>query len=100
MQCNRCGNTYMYIKEREWGSLSGIHCAQCGKWIKWATKDEARTLPDEIGARKAMTASHPLSILISENKYKQIEEIVNSPDYYSLQHALETLGKIAEVVKG
>lgn len=32
-------------------------------------------------------------------KQKEIEEIVNSPDYYSLQHALETLDKIAEVVK-
>ena len=97
MQCNRCGNTYMYIKEHEWEDLSGIHCVQCGRWIKWATKDEKQTIPNEKDARKAMNAHHPLII---ENKYKEIEKIVNSPDYYSLQHALETLDKIAEVVKG
>lgn len=96
MQCKRCGNTYMYIKEHEWGNLSGIHCAQCGKWIKWATEDEKRTLPDETGARKAMTASHPLSILVNDTKYKEIEKIVNSTDYYTLG----SLYKIAEVVKG
>jgi hypothetical protein len=83
----------MYIKEHEWKNLSGIHCVQCGKWIKWATEDEKRTLPDEAGARKAMNAHHPLVI---ENKYKEIEKIVNSPDYYTLG----TLDKIAEVVKG
>lgn len=93
MNCNRCGNTYMYVKEREWEDLCGIHCAQCGRWIKWATEDEKRVIPNEADARKAMNASHPLVI---ENKYKEIEKIVNSPDYYTLG----SLDKIAEVVKG
>lgn len=96
MQCKRCGSTYMYIKEHECGNLSGIHCAKCGKWIKWASKDEKRVMPNKTDAIKAMNASHPLSILVSENKYKEIEKIVNSTDYYTLG----SLYKIAEVVKG
>lgn len=96
MICERCGNTYMYIKEHEWGNLFGIHCAQCGKWIKWATKHEKRVIPNKTDAIKAMKASHPVSILVSDTKYKEIEKIINSPDYYTLG----TLDKIAEVVKG
>lgn len=94
MQCNRCGSTFLFAEES--GNQTGVYCAKCGKWIKWATKDEKRVIPNKTDAIKAMTASHPLSILVNETKYKEIEKIVNSPDYYTLG----TLDKIAEVVKG
>lgn len=91
MNCNRCGNTFLFAEES--GSQTGVYCAKCGKWIKWASKDEKRVIPNKTDAIKAMNASHPLVI---ENKYKEIEKIVNSPDYYTLG----SLDKIAEVVKG
>lgn len=91
MKCNHCGCVHLFLDNGSYGI--GVYCANCKRWIKWATIREAQTLPDEEEAVKAMAADHPLTI---EAKYKKIEEIVNSPDYYTLR----TLDKIAEVVKG
>lgn len=95
MKCNRCGSEHVFLRSS--GNNVGIYCGDCGKWIKWATKDEIRV----IEYKQAEIANNrTTSEQKTAEKYKEIEKIVNSPDYYSLQHALETLDKIAEVVKG
>jgi uncharacterized Zn finger protein len=91
MICKRCGSEHVFLKSA--GSNVGIYCADCGKWIKWATKDEVRVIEHRqmkyaIGG---MTGEQKMI-----EKYKEIEEIVNSQDYYTLG----SLDKIAEVVKG
>jgi DNA-directed RNA polymerase subunit RPC12/RpoP len=91
MKCNRCGSEHVFLESAR--SNVGIYCADCGKWIKWATKDEVRVIEHRqmkytIGG---MTSEQKMI-----EKYKEIEKIVNSPDYYTLG----TLDKIAEVVKG
>lgn len=39
MKC-KCGNESFFIKEN--GTHIGLYCDKCGKWVKWATRDEVR----------------------------------------------------------
>lgn len=41
----KCGSTNVFLESK--GSQVGIYCAECGKWIKWATKEEARLIRHE-----------------------------------------------------
>lgn len=41
MQC-KCGNNTFFTEQK--GKQVGIYCKECGKWQKWATKDEARKI--------------------------------------------------------
>ena len=38
--CSKCGSVDLFIKEN--GSQRGLYCGDCGRWIKWVTKDEQR----------------------------------------------------------
>ena len=91
MKCNRCGSEYVFLRS-SWNNV-GIYCANCGKWIKWAAKDEVLVIEHkQAEIANNGTTSDQKTI----GKYKKIEKIVNSQDYYTLG----SLDKIAEVVKG
>lgn len=34
----KCGNNDFFFIER--GNIIGIYCSYCGKWLKWANKDD------------------------------------------------------------
>ena len=36
----KCGSTDLFTEQK--GNNLGLYCAECGKWIKWLNKDEAR----------------------------------------------------------
>lgn len=41
----KCGcNDFFFVDK---GNQKGIYCTKCGKWIKWATKEEARLIRHE-----------------------------------------------------
>lgn len=40
--CKDCGSYDFFIKES--GSQVGIYCAECGKYLKWADKNERNLL--------------------------------------------------------
>ena len=42
IRCKKCGSTKVFIDTK--GNQTGIYCSDCGKWIKWATKDEIRLI--------------------------------------------------------
>lgn len=37
-QCSRCGHDDFYFADKS--NRKGIYCSYCGKWLKWADKDE------------------------------------------------------------
>lgn len=39
MKC-KCGSEDFFVEKH--GNNTGIYCKSCGKWQKWATKDEVR----------------------------------------------------------
>ena len=41
-KCSHCDSTKTKIEEK--ANQIGLYCAECGKWIKWLSKDEARVL--------------------------------------------------------
>lgn len=42
LKCTKCGSTSVYSQED--GPHVGIYCCACGKWIKWANKNEKKLL--------------------------------------------------------
>lgn len=42
IECNKCGSKNVFLEKK--GNQIGIYCAECGKWIKWATKEEIRVI--------------------------------------------------------
>ena len=38
--CPKCDCEKTFIKKS--GNHTGLYCSNCGKWIKWLTKDEIR----------------------------------------------------------
>lgn len=36
--CPKCGSIDIFLKES--GSQTGLYCGDCGKWIKWVSKNE------------------------------------------------------------
>ena len=39
-ECPKCSSKDTFIKPN--GNQTGLYCADCGKWIKWLTKEEIR----------------------------------------------------------
>lgn len=39
-KCPHCNSQEVFTEEST--NRTGLYCADCGKWIKWLTKDEAR----------------------------------------------------------
>lgn len=44
--CEKCGSVDVFIKKS--GNQTGLYCGDCGKWIKWLTKDEIRLVERQI----------------------------------------------------
>lgn len=38
--CKKCGSVSLYTEQK--GNNIGLYCSDCGAWIKWLGKDEAR----------------------------------------------------------
>lgn len=37
-KCSKCGHDNFFFADK--GNQTGIYCSYCGKWLKWADKDE------------------------------------------------------------
>ena len=68
-----CGNNNFFIADK--GNQKGIYCSYCGKWLKWADKNEQNLA--------MMTESIPMSV-IDEIKSEITKQGVNSGMLLSL----------------
>lgn len=41
----KCGSVKFFTEVK--GNNTGLYCAECGKWIKWLTKDEIRDFENQ-----------------------------------------------------
>lgn len=39
-KCPKCGSVDVFIENS--GNQKGLYCGDCGKWIKWVSKDEEK----------------------------------------------------------
>lgn len=39
-QCTKCNSKHIYVDEI--GGQVGLYCNDCGRWIKWLSKNEAK----------------------------------------------------------
>lgn len=44
--CDKCGSKDVFVEKS--GNQTGLYCGDCGKWIKWITKDEKRLVDRQI----------------------------------------------------
>lgn len=44
--CEKCGSADVFIQKCS--NQTGLYCGDCGKWIKWLTKDEIRLVERQI----------------------------------------------------
>ncbi len=53
IKCKKCGSTKAFTDTK--GNQTGIYCSDCGKWIKWATKDEIRLIEHNSTSNAKLT---------------------------------------------
>lgn len=78
IRCKKCGSTKVFTDTK--GNQTGIYCSECGKWVKWATKDEIRLI-DHNSTSDAKLTVDAIAELQAENeklknKLEKIEQIV------------------------
>lgn len=39
-KCPKCNSTNLFTQKKD--TQTGLYCKECGRWIKWLNKDEAR----------------------------------------------------------
>lgn len=39
-KCPKCNSTNLFTRKKD--TQTGLYCKECGKWIKWLNKEEAR----------------------------------------------------------
>lgn len=79
----KCKGTEFFTKES--GSVTGLYCKKCGKWIKWLGKDELRlfeyeqSLKNEKPERKYIRdeVSNAINNLKDWDNYSPFHEAVN-----------------------
>ena len=70
----KCGRDDLFFKEK--GNQVGIYCASCGKWLKWADKDERNLMNDNntVGGKK------PTEKPIVAEKQESVEQMKQALD--------------------
>lgn len=71
IECNNCGSENVFLEKK--GNQTGIYCAECGKWIKWATKEEIRVIEHKL------TSSPTYGDLLWEH-FRAIEKLQKEMD--------------------
>ena len=57
----KCGSTNLFFEVNN-NNQTGIYCAKCGKWIKWASKEEIRIINNKNGIEKYLPPQSENSI--------------------------------------
>ncbi len=97
IKCKKCGSTKVFTDTK--GSQTGIYCSECGKWIKWATKDEIRLIEHNSTSDAKLTVD-AIAELQAENKRLLHENIVLRTKYDNTVDAFTKYGcKIAILTK-
>lgn len=68
----KCGHNDFFFADK--GNQKGIYCSYCGKWLKWADKDEQNlrmkqeTILDKIKTEIEQLMLHKAEFLTNDNK--------------------------------
>ncbi len=76
--CPHCGSIDVFMKPK--GSQTGLYCSDCGKWIKWISKNEVKLVERFISESKSA------NIVIQEGI--GIKELRQLADLQTLNKAL------------
>lgn len=65
---SKCCDSDIFIEKK--GSQVGIYCSKCGKWQKWANKDETRLFMKDFSQKKDEVFQFESKLSDKENYYK------------------------------
>lgn len=84
LEC-KCGNKNNFFVETK-GNQKGIYCSDCGKWVKWATKDEIRLLEHRESCGLKSTIQYIDEFIPKDNIKEKVKELLddtyNKIDYF------------------
>ena len=76
VECNSCKGKVVHLEDR--GVHKAIICA-CGKWIKFATKDEIKMLEREAEEREAEKNKRECSEIEAKLSFSRAFAFINNP---------------------
>ena len=71
----KCGCDDLFFKAK--GNQTGIYCGRCGKWFKWADKDERNLITEEYKPVEKAKSEQPV---VGNNDADTIKELTNALD--------------------
>ena len=71
----KCGNDNFFLRKE--GTQYGIYCQKCGKWLKWANKNE-RTLFEEENSEQNLQALREMLEDVNPEEIALILQIILS----------------------
>lgn len=71
----KCGCDDLFFKAN--GNQTGIYCGRCGKWFKWADKDERNLIEKEYKPVEKTKSEQPV---VDNNDADTIKELTNALD--------------------
>ena len=83
----KCGHNDFFFADK--GSQKGIYCSYCGKWLKWADKDEHNLAMKQEPILDKIKAEIMSLDYIDEDKY----EGTNIPPMIDRDNVLDILDK-------
>ena len=81
LRCKYCGSLNLETEKK--GTQTGVYCCDCGKWLKWATKEEIRLInhKDEYIVKKNPTL---IDIKVIEDIKAEIKSICENTTYFRI----------------
>lgn len=81
----KCGHDDFFFADK--GSQKGIYCSYCGKWLKWADKDEQNL------AMKQENSLDKIRAEIEQNAYPIVHGVNNHEKGMTLYGILQIIDK-------
>lgn len=99
-KCPKCNGTNLFTKKKD--TQTGLYCKDCGRWIKWLNKEEARLFEtDTNDGSKWISVKDRLPDESGEYLTCRCGGKIMSVFNYSAKHklfnALDALGKITSI---
>ena len=97
---SKCCDANVHIEVK--GTQTGVYCDECGKWQKWANKDDVRAINHAIAKRLLEEQSQPDTDIdvINRKCLQETKQILNAGDVFADMELIASKSKCDKLVDG